>query len=117
MRLLAHTCTKTIISLYSYWHSKFLLAFKLIPQINTLSSIKYINTGKGTLYLDVSAAATQVAATRDESRTSEKPHYDLEKERNPRIVVITFEEESLKSDRLNQDQFGHTGISCLQLHQ
>ena len=69
------------------------------------------------LYLDVPAATTQVAAIRDESRTSEKPHYDLEKERNPRIVVITFEEESLKSNRLNQDQLRHTDISCLQLHQ
>lgn len=40
---------------------------------------------------------------------------DTKEERNPGVVILTFEEESLKYDKQNEDHLGHLGTSYLKL--
>lgn len=38
---------------------------------------------------------------------------DTKDERNPGVVILTFEDECLKYDKQNESQLGHTGIYTL----
>lgn len=69
--------------------------------------IKLINTGKGMPYLPAAAHKGRIKNIRVATLR------DTKEERNPGIVILKFEEESLTYDRQNEDHLGHTGVSYL----
>ena len=71
-----------------------------------------IDTGKGLPYLPgaASLAATHKGRIGNIRTTALR---DTKDERNPGVVILTFEDECLKYDKQNEVQLGYTGMQCI----
>lgn len=66
--------------------------------------------GKGIPYLP--AAASLAAAHKGRIKNIRAATLrETKEERNPGVVILTFEEEAVKYDRQHRDQLGYTGTS------